>query len=362
MKTLTLLALGLAGATLAAAQTPHQVLNLAAWKLTLPVDGNGNTTGPAATIANGPLVGGYAHAQYFYVKPTEPTVVQFWCPSNGATTTPGVGSDHPRTELLENGGWRLGRGGTLFARAQVLKYPPGQRDIIIGQIHGGKVTENNVVTDYSSAPFVMLHVKNGQLFVVVKTSTSGSAGTTQTLFTNVGLGKKLVYKLRTDGTRISVYASCVDATPDPALPPPSASGTVGWSMLVPPNWVNKPVRFAAGAYVQDVSTLATDGGRMAFSELTLTPNASGRPALAATPAAAGAPAFDIYPTRATDQLQVSGPAGASLTLCDALGRAVGQHTLAANPATLPLSQLPAGSYLAVLSTPTGRQVRRFVKE
>lgn len=361
MKTLTLLALSLACAPLAHAQTPHQVLNLAAWKLTLPVDSNGGTTGPAISIANSQLVTGYAHANYFYVKPTEPTVVQFWCPSNGATTSPGSGSDHPRTELLENGGWRLSRGGTLFARAQVLKYPPGDRDIIIGQIHGGKVTENNVVTDFSSAPFVMLHVKNGQLFIVIKGATSGNTGTVQqTLLTNVGLQKNLVYKLRTDGTRIYVAASCVGATPNPALPPPSASGTVSWSVLVPTAWQNKPVRFAAGAYVQDLSSLATDGGRMAFTQLTLTPNASGRPT--ATPAAAVAPAFELYPTRATDQLHLSGPAGASLTLTDALGRPVRQLTLAAGPTTLPVAGLPAGSYLAVLSTATGRQVRRFVKE
>ncbi|MDO7876612.1 polysaccharide lyase family 7 protein [Hymenobacter sp. ASUV-10] len=360
MKTLTLLALGLAGATLAPAQTPHQVLDLSSWKLTLPVDSNGGTTGAAISIGNSQLVAGYAHTSYFKtVAGTTPTV-QFWCPSNGATTSPGAGSDHPRTELLENGGWRINRGGTLFARAQVLQYPPSTGDIIIGQIHGGKVTENGVVTDYSSAPFVMLHVRNGQLFIVVKGTTSGNTGTVQqTLFTNVALTKKLVYKLRTDGNRIYVAASCADATPDPSLPPPSAAGTVSWSVLVPTPWKTLPVRFAAGAYVQDVSTSATQGGRLAFSELTLTPNASGRP-LAATPAAAAA--FEVFPTRASGPLTISGPAGASLTLCDALGRPVAQHTLATATTTLPLAGLPAGSYLAVLHTPTGRQVRRFVKE
>ncbi|MBO2011521.1 polysaccharide lyase family 7 protein [Hymenobacter negativus] len=367
MKKFTLLAIGLACGLAASAQTltPQQVLvDLSPWKLTLPVDDTGGTAGKAASVSSAKLVAGYSNPSYFHTIALGSTNhVEFWCPSNGATTSPGTGSDHPRTELLEANGWRISRGGTLFARAQVLQYPPSTGDIIIGQIHGGAVTENGVTTSYASAPFVMLHVRNGQMFIVVKGTTSGNTGTVQkTLFTNVALNQKIVYKLRTDGTRIYVAASCANATPDPSLTP-TASGTVSWSVLVPTPWQGLPVRFAAGAYVQDVSSSSTDGGRMAFSELTLTNSAAGRSALlAAAPASTLTPDFQLYPTTVSTQLAVAGPTGSSLTIADALGRVALRHTLAQAETTVPVASLPAGIYYATLLTPTGRQVQRFVKE
>lgn len=83
---------------------------------------------------------------------------------------------------------------------------------------------------------------------------------------------------------------------------------------------------------------------------------------AARPAAA-APALAVYPNPAGSTATVLIPAGGGrLALLDALGRPVYRQTLAAGATPLPLGQLPAGSYLLVLHTPTGRQVQRLVKE
>ena len=83
---------------------------------------------------------------------------------------------------------------------------------------------------------------------------------------------------------------------------------------------------------------------------------------AARPAAPG-PALAVYPNPARDAATVVVPAGGGqLALLDALGRPVRRQTLPAGPATLPLHELPAGSYLLVLSSPTGRQVQRLTKE
>lgn len=111
--------------------------DLTNWKLTLPVDSNGNTGGTAVEVKD--LVG-YENANYFYDAPGGTMV--FRAMAEGATTS---GSKYARTELREMDGadraaWKLSDGGTMTATLTVDSVPtksdgePGR--IIVGQIHG----------------------------------------------------------------------------------------------------------------------------------------------------------------------------------------------------------------------------------
>jgi hypothetical protein len=225
--------------------TPHQVLNLSKWKLSIPVDASGGNTGSAITISNSSLIGGYTNSTYFYTLDSPYTnIVRFWCPANGATTSPGSGSDHPRTELIETpllwytqnqtgiSGETIG--GRLNGQISV-KQHSDTADIIVGQIHGGG-------TVAASYPFVMMHVKNDSVFVVVKGDTVGNANTLKyTLLRNYTLGSKITFSI-VDSTNNKLYFTASS---------PGTTGTGSWNTPVPSKWNTVQLRFSAGNYLQD---------------------------------------------------------------------------------------------------------------
>jgi len=228
--------------------SPDSVLNLTSWTLTLPINSNGleQEGTKCISITNQALNAGYT-SKYFYVSAD--TGITFWCPIDGATTSPGVGSDHPRTELVEITNRALGQYASLSAIAAVKQYPSKTNDIIIGQIHGGAA--------FSYAPFVMLHATAGNIIAYVKGDTTGNAGTTKyTLLQNVNIGAKVSYSIASDSTTIYFTASC-----------PGATGTGKWSTPIPPTWAGLPVRFSAGDYVQDTGISSIDGGMITFYQL-----------------------------------------------------------------------------------------------
>jgi len=223
---------------------PNQVLNLTKWKLSVPVDASGGNAGAATTISISSLLAGY-NSSYFYVLDSPYTnIVRFWCPANGATTSPGSGSDHPRTELIETpllwytknqtgiSGETIG--GRLNAQISVKQHSDVQ-DIIVGQIHGGG-------TVASSYPFVMLHVKNDSVFAVVKGDTVGNANTLKyTLLRNYTLGSKITFSI-VDSTNNKLYFTASSA---------GATGPGSWNTPVPSKWTTVQLRFSAGNYLQD---------------------------------------------------------------------------------------------------------------
>lgn len=224
--------------------TPNQVLDLTKWKLSVPIDANGGNTGAATTISNTNLLNGYS-SSYFYVLDSPYTnIVRFWCPANGATTSPGNGSDHPRTELIETpllwytqdqtgiSGETIG--GRLNGQISVKQFSD-TADIIVGQIHGGG-------TVASSYPFVMLHVKDDSVFAVVKGDTVGNANTLKyTLLRNYTLGSKITFSI-VDSTNNKLYFTASSS---------GATGPGSWNTPVPSKWNTVQVRFSAGNYLQD---------------------------------------------------------------------------------------------------------------
>lgn len=172
--------------------------NLTNWKLTLPVDSNGGTSGTATEIKN---LTGFEDA-YFYDAPDEAMV--FRASADGATTS---GSTYPRCELREMNsgslaGWSTSTGGTMTATLEVNTVPtkfdgtPGR--IIVGQIHG------------QSDELCRLYYENGTVYFMDEHSTSDNKEHKFT-FTNasgqqpnISLGEKFSYKIDAHGNTLNV--------------------------------------------------------------------------------------------------------------------------------------------------------------
>ena len=115
---------------------PGQVLNLQAWKLTLPVntDHNGNPDEIKQTELNT-----YADDNYFFLNKSKDAVT-FKATCGGETTS---GSNFPRSELREmqddsktSAAWSSAEGKhTLFIDQRVTHLPDVRKHIVVGQIH-----------------------------------------------------------------------------------------------------------------------------------------------------------------------------------------------------------------------------------
>jgi hypothetical protein len=223
-----------AGASSTAA-TPNQAFDLSGWNLTLPIDAMGGTGGTngseyaAETISASQLVGGFTDA-YFKLNSSKHLV--FTAPSNGATSTPGQGSNHTRSELHEiytgtgatsNNYWPSTLGGTLQAKAYVNAASADSDESTIGQIHG-----------QGSATFVLLMyaaAKKEVLLKVYGSPTSSTMATETVVEKNVPLNVALTYVLSLEN---GVITATVNGT--------TISVTAG------SGWDGFPVRFALGAY------------------------------------------------------------------------------------------------------------------
>lgn len=238
---------------------PKDILNLAPWKLCIPIDASGSNTGSAKIIDSTALKAGYT-SSWFYTSSDNGVV--FWCPTDGATTTPGSGSDHPRTELSEYRQWALSEKGKLQSTIIVNRHPLDTADIIIGQIHGGGTN--------GSAPFVMLHLKDGVIEAVIRQSLTAAVYHKQNIVTGISSTTKIYYSIYSNGN--SIYFNVI------TTPQGGTSTTSTWDDPIPAEF-NAPgvvVHFAAGAYVQDHTPLdglfpnSTDGGRVTMYTLTIT--------------------------------------------------------------------------------------------
>ncbi|WP_414475838.1 polysaccharide lyase family 7 protein [Microvirga sp. M2] len=115
---------------------PSGNFSLSDWKITLPVDSSGKTSGEALEVSD---LSGYQNGKYFHTGSDGAMV--FYAPVDGATTS---GSSYARSELREMNGtakaeWSLKTGGFMSATLEVDAAPmrDGEgRKVVIGQIHG----------------------------------------------------------------------------------------------------------------------------------------------------------------------------------------------------------------------------------
>ena len=157
-------------------------INYGAWQLQEP---NG------ATISGSSLAGGYSD-QFFY-KASDGSQV-FYAPRTG-TTTPN--SNFTRTEFRQNSNWSLSGTHTLSATLKIVSTPG---TVCVGQIHIG------TGSPASTKPTCELYYHtNGDIVLGVENAPSG--GQTTHSITNVPVGTKWSYVIKTSGSTLSVTAN-----------------------------------------------------------------------------------------------------------------------------------------------------------
>ncbi len=168
------------------------------WKLTLPVDSSGGTSGDALEIKD---LDNY-ESTHFYDAPDGAMV--FSASANGATTS---GSSYPRSELREMdrgelAAWRLSEGGTMTATLKVDQVPTlsdGDRGrIIVGQIHGQDEELIRLYWDNNTVYFMndQAGPDNDETKFAFRSSDGGTP--------SISLGETFGYKIDARGTTLKV--------------------------------------------------------------------------------------------------------------------------------------------------------------
>lgn len=222
--------------------------DLSNWKITLPVDSEGGTSGVAVEVKN--LVG-YEDPKYFYDAPDGAMV--FSAMVDGATTS---GSKYARSELREMNGsdraaWKLSEGGTMTATLEVDKVPQkdgGPGKIVIGQIHG------------QDEELVRLYHENGKVYFVNDRAGSSNDETTFALKDasgkepNISLNEKFSYKIdaKGDALTVEVYAD---------------GQTYTSTSKINSVWQSDSFYFKAGAYLGVNESTGSGNGQVSFYDL-----------------------------------------------------------------------------------------------
>ncbi|MBI2850823.1 MAG: polysaccharide lyase family 7 protein [Chloroflexi bacterium] len=205
-----------------------EILNLANWKLQLPI----GTQGSVREIKQ-PALDTYSIDPYFLVN-SSGNGVQFRAPVNGVTTS---GSKYPRSELREMNGtskasWSTTSGvHTMYIDQAVTAVPKTKRHIVVGQIHD------------SVDDVIVIRLEYPNLFIDI----NGSAG--PTLDSNYTLGKRFNVKFVAANGQIEIYYNG-SSTPAYTL---SRNG--------PGNY------FKAGAYTQANTSTETDDTSNNYGEV-----------------------------------------------------------------------------------------------
>lgn len=215
---------------------PDANISLSGWKLSIPVkddDGKATVVEPAAAAP--PWLTSQADGSLL-----------FWAPASGATTK---NSNYPRTELNSVTNFTAGKDvHSLQASVTVMQEPQDANGIILGQIHGAG--------ELKSVPFVMLHYKKGNVYVVVKQKQGGDEGTDYQLLNDVPLGSRFDFTITDQGDgRIAFSAS-------------RGAEAVNAASQIPDQFVDQTVRFQSGAYqLAKKPAGAADGAKVVFHTL-----------------------------------------------------------------------------------------------
>jgi hypothetical protein len=223
------------------------------WNLQLPIDiygGTGGTNGATYSdqqVAASQVASGFSDP-YFYLNSSNAIV--FTAPSNGATTSPGSGTDDARSELRElysgtgadsNSDWNSSIGGTLTATCTVNATSVDSSEATIGQIHG------------QTEPFVLLEYRpasNDVAVSILTTNTAGSGGTVTSMAQNISLGTAISYKLQYSGSTLTV----------------TVNGNTQ-SFAIDSSWTGTGMYFKIGAYsgAPNINNPTGDQTQVAFS-------------------------------------------------------------------------------------------------
>jgi hypothetical protein len=233
---LVLLGTGITARALDGSRPPGANFDLSHWKLTLP--------DATASEIKQPALATYT-SSYFYSAADG--AMTFFCPVTGGTTS---GTTFPRSELRElidgrNSTVNWTGEGTHILNGQCrIVQLPSTPHVIIGQVHG-----------YNEQTLVKLQYKNGAIEAYIRSSPTGS-DTKYTLFSNAHAGDLWTYQIKVVDGVATVTVNGVSATKN--------------FFASDPAWQAVTFYFKAGAYVQDNTGTDTEGGAVAFYQLSAT--------------------------------------------------------------------------------------------
>ena len=213
-----------------AVATPASLMDLSGWKLNLPIDASGGTGGiagvqyAARTVLPQELAAGFSDD---YFRTDAQGRIVFTAPANGAVTTPGVGSDHTRSELREfdrngdaKGDWT--GSGTLAASCEVQQVATTSNTAIIGQLR----SETHVFAQ------LLYRVATQDVVVdVYQSDTDGSRHAVTVLLPGMALGQPIAYTLSLAGGVLT-----------------AAANGASHEFAVDSTWTAAPLYFKVGAY------------------------------------------------------------------------------------------------------------------
>ncbi len=236
---------GAAGASsgLDPTKTPGKNFDLSHFQLQLPIaDGTNVKTITSAQLAT------YT-SDYFYTATDG--AMTFWCPVTGAHT---ANTEYPRSELRETavgGDWQISGKHSLTARFKVTKTPPGNKGMIIGQVHGNK-------TDGTAEVLKLEWMTSNAIIASVEEN--NSPATQQNLpLGNYTLGSEYTYLIQLENSTLTVTIQDDQGGSKSITSPYTAA-----------SWKEDTYYFKLGDYVQVNTGADTDGGRVSFYSFTIT--------------------------------------------------------------------------------------------
>ena len=214
-------------------KAPGTNFDLSLWKITLPVDQNGGTSGVAAEVKS--ISSSFQEPPFFYTGKDGAMV--FSAPTDGATTK---GSHYPRSELREltksggNAAWTVAEGGTLSATLAVNQLPVatnGKSRVVIGQIHGPD--DELCRLYYDNGVIFFVDDKAGPDLKETQFVLKSSSGAT----TKIPLNSKFSYTIKATSEKLTLTVE--------------HNGTIYTaSEPISSFWPGKALYFKAGVYVQ----------------------------------------------------------------------------------------------------------------
>jgi len=223
-----------------------EYFDLTRWKLCLPIDEDGGTTGTAFEILD---LSGFEHSSYFYTA--EDGAMVFRAITDGALTK---GTTCARSELREMDGtslaaWTLDEGGTMTATLEIDEAPQTSDGtagrIVVGQIHG---SEDELVRLYwENGEVYFKNDKAGDDNEPVKFALTNANGETP----EISVGEQFSYQVDVQGDVLTVIVYADGDT--------YASVTT-----VSSAWQDDQFYFKAGAYLGNNETNGTGAGQVSF--------------------------------------------------------------------------------------------------
>ena len=218
------------------------------WDIQLPIDEYGGQGGinqiqfSAYQVNN--LVG--FSDPYFYLNSSNQIV--FTAPSNGAVTSPGVGTDDARSELRElytgtghdsNSDWYGntdgGKGGTMTGTCAVTSVSADTDEVTFAQVHG----QNN--------PFLLLIFMpaSNEVAIQVETTSAATSDTRTALITGANLGDTISYSLTYSAPSTSAAGTVTVWAKDVT----NGNSTLGTQTItIDSSWSSQGQYFKLGAY------------------------------------------------------------------------------------------------------------------